>query len=100
MRSSNDLDRTDSSGLRFYLGNELRQYDLGYLTLGTDSDATAIAIPPRADRLTIDSYCPALVTQVSNMCSNSVSIRSSLSIDFSKNGYHSGRCISTYSSSR
>ena len=71
MRSCNELDRMDSSGIRFYLGNELRQYDLGYLTLGTDSDATAIAIPPRADRLTIDSYCPASVTQVSNMCYDS-----------------------------
>ncbi|CAF1944661.1 unnamed protein product [Rotaria magnacalcarata] len=55
--------RTDSSGMRFYLGNQLRQYDIGYLTLGQDSDATAIAIPPHDDRLVIDSYCPALVTQ-------------------------------------
>ncbi|CAF4370643.1 unnamed protein product [Rotaria sp. Silwood2] len=55
--------RTDSSGIRFYLGNELRQYDIGYLTVGQDSDATAIAIPPYDDRLVIDSYCPALVTQ-------------------------------------
>ncbi|CAF1194209.1 unnamed protein product [Rotaria sp. Silwood1] len=55
--------RTDSSGMRFYLSNELRQYDIGYLTLGQDSDATAIAIPPYDDRLVIDSYCPALVTQ-------------------------------------
>ena len=100
MRSSNELDRTDSSGIQFYLGNELRQYDLGYLTFGIDSDATAIAIPPRADRLAIDSYCPALVTQVSNMYYDSASIRSSLSIEFSKNGYHSGQCISTYSSAR
>ncbi|CAF1585953.1 unnamed protein product [Rotaria sp. Silwood1] len=55
--------RTDSSGMRFYISNELRQYDIGYLTLGQDSDATAIAIPPYDDRLVIDSYCPALVTQ-------------------------------------
>ncbi|CAF3360260.1 unnamed protein product [Rotaria socialis] len=55
--------RTDSSGMRFYLGNQLRQYDIGYLTLGQDSDATAIAIPPHDDRLVIDSYCPTLVTQ-------------------------------------
>ena len=68
MGSFHELDRTDSSGIRFYLGNELRQYDLGYLTLGVDSDATAIAIPPRTDRLVIDSYCPALVTQVSSRC--------------------------------
>ncbi|CAF4108437.1 unnamed protein product [Rotaria sp. Silwood2] len=55
--------RTDSSGMRFYLSNELRQYDIGYLTLGQDSDATAIAIPPYDDHLVIDSYCPTLVTQ-------------------------------------
>lgn len=67
MRSSSELDRTDSTGLRFYLGNTLRQYDIGYLTLGQDSDATAIAIPPHDDRLVIDSYCPALVTKVSNL---------------------------------
>jgi hypothetical protein len=100
MRFSNELDRTDSSGIRFYLGNELRQYDLGYLTLGTASDAMALAIPPRMDRLVIDSYCPALVTQVSNMSYNSASIRLSLSTEFSKNGYHSSHGISPYSSSR
>jgi hypothetical protein len=86
--------------MRFYLSNELRQHDLGYLTLGTDSDATALAIPPRMDRLVIDSYCPALVTQVSNMCYNSASIRLSLSIEFSENGHHSSHGISPYSSSR
>lgn len=79
--SSNELDRTDSSGFRFYLANELRQYDLGYLTLGADSDATAIAIPPRADRLIIDSYCPALVTQVRTMFHDSASTLSSVSIE-------------------
>ena len=52
--------------MRFYLGNELRQYDIGYLTVGQDSDATAITIPPYDDRFVIDSYCPALVTQVSH----------------------------------
>ena len=60
----NNIDRSDSSGFRFFLSNQLRQYDLGYLTFGTDSDATALAIPPQMDRLAIDSYCPAFVTQV------------------------------------
>ena len=60
-----DLDRRDSSGFRFYLGKELRQYDLGYLTLGADSTAFAIAIPPKVDRFNIDSYRSASATNVS-----------------------------------
>jgi hypothetical protein len=60
-----DLDRRDSSGIRFYLGDKLRQHDLGYLTVGADSSAVAIAVPPGADRFQIDSYCPAIATQVS-----------------------------------
>lgn len=59
-----DLDRRDSSGLRFYLGNELRQYDLGYLTLGASVSNRAIAIPPTADRFILDSYCPTEATKV------------------------------------
>ncbi|CAF3672065.1 unnamed protein product [Rotaria sp. Silwood1] len=54
--------RTDSSGIRFYIGKELRQYDLGYLTLGTDSIAAALAIPPKVERFIVDSYCSANVT--------------------------------------
>jgi hypothetical protein len=59
------LDRIDSSGIRFYLGKERRQYDLGYLTFGVESNYAGIAIPPRVDRFNIDSYCPANVTKVS-----------------------------------
>ena len=58
-------DRVDSSGIRFYIGEERRQHDIGYLTLGTESMALGITIPPRADRFIIDSYCPASGTQVS-----------------------------------
>lgn len=36
------LDHRDHSGIRFYLSDELRQYDLGYLTLGTESNPGAI----------------------------------------------------------
>ncbi|CAF4212369.1 unnamed protein product, partial [Adineta steineri] len=54
--------RRDSSGIRFYLGNELRQHDLGYLTFGTDSNAVGIAIPPGANRFILDSYCPVSAT--------------------------------------
>ena len=58
------LDRVDSSGIRFYLGNELRQHDLGYLTLGTNSNGLALAIPPRVDQFIVDSYCSAKATIV------------------------------------
>jgi hypothetical protein len=62
-----NLDRMDSSGIRFYLGKTLRQYDLGYLSLGTQATMSAIAIPPRADRFIIDTYCPASATSVSSI---------------------------------
>ncbi|CAF2078555.1 unnamed protein product [Rotaria magnacalcarata] len=55
--------RRDSSGIRFYLGKELRQYDLGYLSLGALPNPSGIAIPPKLDRFIIDSYCPTEVTQ-------------------------------------
>ncbi|CAF1122491.1 unnamed protein product [Rotaria sp. Silwood1] len=55
--------RRDSTGIRFYLGKERRQYDLGYLTLGTESSLNAIAIPPGVDRFIIDSYCPGETTK-------------------------------------
>ncbi|CAF1097141.1 unnamed protein product [Adineta steineri] len=54
--------RRDSSGIRFHLGNELRQHDLGYLTFGTDSNAVGIAIPPGANRFILNSYCPVSAT--------------------------------------
>ncbi|CAF0842897.1 unnamed protein product [Didymodactylos carnosus] len=55
--------RRDSSGIRFYLGTSLRQYDLGYLTFGVKSNAFGIAIPPLMDRFVIDSYCNANATK-------------------------------------
>ncbi|CAF4332885.1 unnamed protein product [Rotaria sp. Silwood2] len=54
--------RTDNSGIRFYIGKELRQYDLGLLTFGTDSSAVALAIPPKAQKFIVDSYCSANAT--------------------------------------
>ena len=59
------LDRHDSTGIRFYLGDKLRQQELGYLTLGTDSFYGALAIPGRADKFIVDSYCGASATSVS-----------------------------------
>lgn len=60
-----DLDRQDTSGIRFYLGDQLRQHDLGFLTLGSGSVGSSLVIPPRVDRFIVDSYCPPQVTHVS-----------------------------------
>lgn len=57
------LDRTDSSGLRFYLGKERRLNEIGTLTFGTTPDPLAIFIPPGMDRFVIDSYCPTQATE-------------------------------------
>jgi hypothetical protein len=46
------------------LGKERRQYELGYLTLGTVANFLALAIPPGADRFIVDSYCTANATKV------------------------------------
>lgn len=65
MKLSILLDRHDSTGVRFYLDKELRQQELGYLTFGTQAYNRALAIPGRADRFIVDSYCTANVTSVS-----------------------------------
>ena len=57
--------RRDSTGLRFYLGDQIRQQELGSLTLGVDSYYRALVIPGRADKFIVDSYCGASVTSVS-----------------------------------
>ena len=59
-----DLDRTDSSGIRFYLGKQHRQHEMGYLTFGTISAPSGITIPPQMDRFIVDTYCPANGTKV------------------------------------
>ncbi|UJR07214.1 hypothetical protein I4U23_011502 [Adineta vaga] len=55
--------RRDNSGIRYYLGNQLRQHDLGYLSFGTVSNLLGIIIPPKIDRFIIDSYCPSQATK-------------------------------------
>ncbi|CAF2535600.1 unnamed protein product [Rotaria sp. Silwood2] len=57
------LNRRDSTGIRFYLGNELRKYDLGFFTVGTGSSPSALAIPPKVERFIVDSYCPSEATR-------------------------------------
>ncbi|CAF4821197.1 unnamed protein product [Rotaria sp. Silwood1] len=68
--------RRDSSGIRFYIGKELRQHDIGYLTFGTNASAIALAIPPKVDRFVVDSYCPNKISYggqrtQDEMCSHS-----------------------------
>ncbi|CAF1310464.1 unnamed protein product [Rotaria sordida] len=53
----------DSSGIRFYLGNKLRQYDLSYLIFGTLSNPASLAIPPKVEQFIVDSYCPPEATR-------------------------------------
>ncbi|CAF1402975.1 unnamed protein product, partial [Didymodactylos carnosus] len=55
--------RRDSSGVRFYLGNELRQHELSYLSIGAEVSYSAIAIPPGIDRFLLDCYCSSEATQ-------------------------------------
>ncbi|CAF3433696.1 unnamed protein product, partial [Rotaria socialis] len=61
-----------SSGIRFYLGDQLRQYDIGYLTFGTDIQPDALAIPPYAQNFNVDSFCPKSVTM--NIPNSGISI--------------------------
>jgi len=58
------LDRRDNTGIRFYIGKELRQYDIGYLSFGTVVSALALAIPPKVERFIVDSYCPSGFSKV------------------------------------
>ncbi|CAF4018018.1 unnamed protein product [Rotaria sp. Silwood2] len=59
------LNRIDSSGVRFYIGEKLRQHDLGFLSFGTGPSPGSLAIPPQVNRFLIDSYCSPRATQVS-----------------------------------
>lgn len=56
--------RFDRSGIRFILGHSLRPYDIGYMTLGTNTDLVALAIPPQMKQFHVDSYCPSEATTV------------------------------------
>jgi hypothetical protein len=49
---------TDNSGIQFYVGNTLRPYDIGGLTLGVDSTPSSLAIPPNVSAFSVDTYCP------------------------------------------
>ncbi|CAF1548880.1 unnamed protein product, partial [Adineta ricciae] len=66
----------DSSGIRFYLGNNLRENDLGYLVFGTSSNAASLAIPPNVRRFIVESYCPSEATR--NLPSTGVNVVSAL----------------------
>jgi len=55
----------DNSGLRFYVSDQLRQYDIGYLTFGTDATILSLAIPPQVQNFAVDAYCPSDASSVS-----------------------------------
>ncbi|UJR14303.1 hypothetical protein I4U23_001293 [Adineta vaga] len=55
--------RRDNSGIRFYLGNELRKYDLGFLTFGIGSTPSGLIIPPKTEQFITDSFCPSEATR-------------------------------------
>ena len=66
------LDRHDTTGIRFYIGKELRQHDIGYLSFGTDATAYGLIIPPGVDRFVVHSYCPVDASHV--CCSRALAI--------------------------
>ncbi|CAF5161996.1 unnamed protein product, partial [Rotaria sp. Silwood1] len=55
---------TDGSGIRFHIGNQLRQYDIGCLTFDTDIMPNSLAIPPNVQNFIADSYCSRNATIV------------------------------------
>ena len=50
--------------MRFYVTDQLRQNDIGYLTFGTDTTEAGLTLPPQMQSLAVDSYCPGSVTAV------------------------------------
>ncbi|UJR17775.1 hypothetical protein I4U23_004673 [Adineta vaga] len=66
----------DSSGIRFYLGKNLRPNDLGYLLFGTLSNPASLALPPNMNQFIVDSYCPSEATR--NFPASGVNIVSAL----------------------
>ena len=100
-----DLDRMDSSGIRYYLGPTRRQNELGYFTLGTTPGLTGIAIPPRVDRFNVDSYCPAVASNVRMQLRSVREFHVGLDpclchADVSGVGHHGDWCVSAHSSAR
>ena len=61
-----NLARVDSSGLRFFVTDNLRPNDLGFLTFGTSADTQSLVIPPQMSNFTVDSFCPVNVSDVSH----------------------------------
>jgi hypothetical protein len=54
---------TTSSGMRLITTTNLRQYDAGFLTFGTNVD-DALIIPPNAVNSRRVGFCPSACTQV------------------------------------
>jgi hypothetical protein len=52
-----DIGFIDKAILRFYMTTNLKPKELGILTLGADSSPYGIAIPAKADRFSMQTYC-------------------------------------------
>ena len=47
----------DDSGVRIYFTRQLREFDLGLMTIGTGLDASNIQMPPKVDSITYNTIC-------------------------------------------
>ena len=51
------LDRKDSSGVRLYVTNKLRQDELGILSFGSGTNFFDLQIPPKTQNIQFTSAC-------------------------------------------
>lgn len=61
----NNLGRTDSSGIRLYFTKDLRQHELGVLTLNSFQSSLSSVIPPESENQKLTSICYPECTNVS-----------------------------------
>jgi hypothetical protein len=54
----------DDSGVKLYFTRQLRQHDLGLLTLGTEGTASSLQIPPKSNDFISSSICDSFCTNV------------------------------------
>ena len=50
-------DVVDSSGIRVYYSDKIREHDVGMLVLGNSVAYPPLVIPPGMDRMRLDTYC-------------------------------------------
>ena len=47
----------DNSGVRIYFTRQLREFDLGLMTIGTCLDASNVQMPPKTESITFNTIC-------------------------------------------